>query len=190
MEENIHLQTRSALAVARFIDFCAIHSLAQPPGKIVKNLSTFLCQDVERTPTFAHHRKTTDGVLSFTSAHKAQENGGTATSAAEEVRLDKSRISRRGARLAFEQLSARFRSQLPPTCSFALFHPKPAMSAIAFRRLFSQAPCHVARRATPSLRRSMATETTHAVKKSSDMPWMVRVPFSPSFSSLFNLTLA
>ena len=115
MEENIHLQTRSALAVARFIDFCAIHSLAQPPDKIVKNLSTFLCQDVERTPTFAHHRKTTDGILSFTSAHKAQENGGTATSAAEEVRLDKSRISRRGARLAFEQLSARFRAQLLET---------------------------------------------------------------------------
>ena len=38
MEENLHLQTRSAVAVARFIDFCAAHSLAQPPDKIVKNL--------------------------------------------------------------------------------------------------------------------------------------------------------
>ncbi|KZV70640.1 SNF2 superfamily chromatin remodeling protein [Peniophora sp. CONT] len=114
MEENLHLQTRSAVAVARFIDFCAAHSLAQPPDKIVKNLSTFLCQDVERTPTFAQHRKTMDGILSFTSAHKAQENGA-ATTPADEVRLDKSRISRRGARLAFEQLSARFTAQLLDT---------------------------------------------------------------------------
>ncbi|ESK94301.1 tbp associated factor [Moniliophthora roreri MCA 2997] len=120
-EENLDLQTRSAVAVASFIDFCRQHQLPQPPEKIVKNLCTFLCQDIEQTPTFAYTRKFTDGILSYQAVSAAQHNGKEAAKEKdkdkekEAPRADdsaKSRISRRGAGLAFNQLSARFGADL------------------------------------------------------------------------------
>ena len=82
----MHLQTRSATAVANFVDFCAQHQLAQPPDKIVRNLCTFLCQDMERTPTFELHRKRHGAILSFGAAHrpheKDKENGASSSGAA------------------------------------------------------------------------------------------------------------
>ncbi|KAG5646696.1 hypothetical protein DXG03_002686 [Asterophora parasitica] len=118
-EENIDLQTRSAVAVSSFIEFCANHNLAQPPDKIVKNLCTFLCQDVEKTPTFAYTRKFTAGILSFQepSGPAAPPNGKSAGKEKEkdkkaEVKPDdtnsKAHLARRGAGLAFDQLSAKF----------------------------------------------------------------------------------
>ena len=102
----MHLQSRSATAVANFVDFCAQHQLAQPPDKIVRNLCTFLCQDVEQTPTFTFHRKTLNGVLSFAkSSSGAAPNGKDAKQAEDPA---KARLSRRGARLAFEKLSVKF----------------------------------------------------------------------------------
>ncbi|KAI6038454.1 hypothetical protein EDC04DRAFT_2695399 [Pisolithus marmoratus] len=64
-EENLDLQTRSAVAVANFIDFCVQHNISQPPDKIVKNLCTFLCQDVDQTPTFAYSRTALKGILTL-----------------------------------------------------------------------------------------------------------------------------
>lgn len=64
--------------MALFVEFCVQRDLGQPPDKIVKNLCTFLCQDVEQTPTFLYNRKILDGVLSFTkpsSASAAASNG-------------------------------------------------------------------------------------------------------------------
>lgn len=110
--------------MAAFVEFCTNHQLAQPPDKIVKNLCTFLCQDAEQTPTFAHHRKVTDGILSFQSMMK---EGSKPTAPQRNVKekdkdklpdipkLDessKSRLSRRGAGLAFNELSAKFNSNL------------------------------------------------------------------------------
>lgn len=100
--------------MAAFVDFCSSHSIAQPPDKIVKNLCTFLCQDAEQTPTFAFTRKYTDGILSFQatahSASQAKEIGKDKDKVEpdkmEEVR--KARLSRRGAGLAFDQLSSKF----------------------------------------------------------------------------------
>ncbi|KAJ3741734.1 SNF2 chromatin remodeling protein [Lentinula detonsa] len=115
-EENLDLQTRSAVAVAAFIEFCSVHQISQPPDKIVKNLCTFLCQDVEQTPTFAFTRKVTDGILSF---HKAGQVSTAATTkiAKDKSELpteetDKSPLSRRGARLAFDELSSKFGGRL------------------------------------------------------------------------------
>ena len=107
------LQTRSAVAVSSFIDFCALHGLAQPPDKIVKNLCTFLCQDVERTPTFAYHKKHLSGILSFQNASKAAENGVSEEDKAES--REKARLSRRGAGLAFVELSTKFGEKLLET---------------------------------------------------------------------------
>lgn len=109
-EENLNLQTRSAVAVSSFIDFCALHGLSQPPDKIVKNLCTFLCQDVERTPTFAYHKRHLSAILSFQKASKALENS-TPEDAKAESR-EKACLSRRGAGLAFVQLSNKFGEKL------------------------------------------------------------------------------
>ena len=86
-------------------------NLAQPPDKIVKNLCTFLCQDVEQTPTFLYHRKTLNGVLSFSkSPSGAASNGkdGVDKRAQQAEDPAKARLSRRGARLAFQKLSVKF----------------------------------------------------------------------------------
>ncbi|KAI0320174.1 SNF2 superfamily chromatin remodeling protein [Amylostereum chailletii] len=110
-EENVDLQTRSAVAVAAFIEFCAQHSLSQPPDKIVKNLCTFLCQDVERTPTWAFTQKQLKGIISFAGVAKSNETA-IAKDLTKVDALEKSRISRRGAGLAFVQLSSRFGPRL------------------------------------------------------------------------------
>jgi TATA-binding protein-associated factor len=106
----LDLQTRSAVAVSSFIDFCALHGLSQPPDKIVKNLCTFLCQDVERTPTFAYQKKHLSGILSFQTPSKASEYGVMEDDKAES--REKARLSRRGAGLAFIELSTKFGEKL------------------------------------------------------------------------------
>jgi TATA-binding protein-associated factor len=106
----LDLQTRSAVAVSSFIDFCALHGLSQPPDKIVKNLCTFLCQDVERTPTFAYHKKHLSATLSFQNAPKVVENNVPEDEKAEN--REKARLSRRGAGLAFVELSTKFGAKL------------------------------------------------------------------------------
>ncbi|KAL4065257.1 hypothetical protein J3A83DRAFT_4375778 [Scleroderma citrinum] len=117
-EANLDLQTRSAVAVANFIDFCVQHNISQPPDKIVKNLCTFLCQDVEQTPTFAYSRTTLKGILTLQSWSKTgnSKNGKDAQDKNEvsksEEETAKARLSRRGAGFAFQQLSAKFTSQL------------------------------------------------------------------------------
>lgn len=118
-EENIDLQQRSAVAVASFIEFCSQHNIKQPPDKIVKNLCTFLCQDTETTPTFAFHRRHTDGILSFQGSNirmqkdKAVNKPPTQTTdpgGTEENK--KAHLSRRGAGFAFNQLSSKFGHRL------------------------------------------------------------------------------
>ncbi|KAH9923909.1 SNF2 chromatin remodeling protein [Epithele typhae] len=112
-EENLSLQTHSASAVAAFVEFCVRRDLSQPPDKIVKNLCTFLCQDVEQTPTFLYHRKVLSGVLSFSkspAAAAAEASNGKDAKSAEDPA--KARLSRRGARLAFEKLSEKFGPKL------------------------------------------------------------------------------
>lgn len=117
---NLDFQTRSAVAVANFIDFCVQHNISQPPDKIVKNLCTFLCQDVEQTPTFAYSRTTLKGILTLQSWSKtgsskpgkeAQDKDKSEVSKSEEEAA-KARLSRRGAGLALQQLSAKFASRL------------------------------------------------------------------------------
>jgi TATA-binding protein-associated factor len=117
-EENLDLQTRSAVAVASFVEFCVHHKISQPPDKIVKNLCTFLCQDIEQTPTFAFTRKVKDGVLSFQGTTKAapprngKDGGKDKGDSSKADEAAKTRLSRRGAGLAFEKLSQKFEAEL------------------------------------------------------------------------------
>ncbi|KAH9948095.1 SNF2 chromatin remodeling protein [Amylocystis lapponica] len=110
-EENLDLQTHSAVAVASFVEFCVNRDLAQPPDKIVKNLCTFLCQDIDQTPTFAYSRKILDGVLSFPRSSSAG-NASLEKNVLSPEDAAKARLSRRGAHLAFVKLSAKFGPQL------------------------------------------------------------------------------
>lgn len=111
-EENLDLQTHSAAAVAAFVEFCVQRELSQPPDKIVKNLCTFLCQDIEQTPTFTYHRKTLNGVRSFSKNSAGPVANGKEASEKHVEDPAKARLSRRGARLAFEKLSIRFGPRL------------------------------------------------------------------------------
>jgi TATA-binding protein-associated factor len=85
----------------------------------VKNLCTFLCQDVEQTPTFAYTRQHTDGILSLHAVNPpSQQNGkdnGKLKDKPDVGKPDesaKARLSRRGARLAFDQLAVKFGPRL------------------------------------------------------------------------------
>jgi TATA-binding protein-associated factor len=85
----------------------------------VKNLCTFLCQDVEQTPTFAYTRQRTDGILSLhtvnpLSQQSSKENGKQKDKqdVGKPSETAKARLSRRGARLAFDQLAVKFGPQL------------------------------------------------------------------------------
>ena len=115
-EENVDLQTRSAVAVGCFVKFCVDHNLVQPPDKIVKNLCTFLCQDAEQTPTFSYTTTILDGILSFPGSKAAATLAESAKKdhapTAENCNTIKSRITRRGSVLAFVELSNRFGSHL------------------------------------------------------------------------------
>ena len=115
-EENVNLQTRSAVAVGSFVKFCVDNNLVQPPDKIVKNLCTFLCQDAEQTPTFSYTTMILDGILSFqgskaaaTLVESAKKDHASTTDSNDTT---KSRITRRGSVLAFVELSNRFGSRL------------------------------------------------------------------------------
>lgn len=118
-EENLDLQTRSAVAISAFIEFCANHNIAQPLDKIIKNLCTFLCQDVEQTPTFAYTRQRTDGILSLHAVNSlSQQSSKDSGKLKDKPGVEKpdesakARLSRRGARLAFDQLALKFGPRL------------------------------------------------------------------------------
>ena len=92
--------------------------IMQPPEKIVKNLCTFLCQDVEQTPAFALTKNTDKGILSVKSiltTDAQTSNGRGMKGVPADVLSDeaaKAKISRRGAELAFQQLSLKFGNTL------------------------------------------------------------------------------
>ncbi|KAF8520167.1 SNF2 chromatin remodeling protein [Hysterangium stoloniferum] len=107
-EDNIDLQLRSAKAVAAIVDVCSRLGTTPPLQKIVKNLCAFLCQDTEFTPTFSS--SPTEGILSFkqesvSSPHRAVKDKDSSPPSEEVI---KARLTRRGAHLAFVELSARF----------------------------------------------------------------------------------
>ena len=119
MEENVDLQRRSAAAVATFIATCTSLNVNQPPEKIVRNLCTFLCQDIDQTPAFNLMIQTEKGILStkaILAGEAATSNGKPLKVANSQVdfptEASKAKISRRGAELAFKELSAKFGEDL------------------------------------------------------------------------------
>ncbi|KAK4058278.1 TATA-binding protein-associated factor mot1 [Microbotryomycetes sp. JL221] len=67
-ESYIDLQQRSASSIAAFIDLCTRPNSpvkTNPSDKLIKNLCTFLCQDVSRTPIFASSKNVKRGILTL-----------------------------------------------------------------------------------------------------------------------------
>ncbi|GJJ12235.1 hypothetical protein Clacol_006476 [Clathrus columnatus] len=105
-EDNIDLQTRSARAVASVVAHCSRLGTTIPLQKLVKNLCAFLCQDAEFTPTFAE--EPSEGILSF--KRETAPIGRLKDKDSQSVSDDvvKARLTRRGAHLAFVELSNKF----------------------------------------------------------------------------------
>ncbi|GAA6010257.1 hypothetical protein JCM11491_005414 [Sporobolomyces phaffii] len=115
-EDNPDLQSRSARAIAAFIDYCSSPAStlrANPADKLVKNLCTFLCQDVTRTPIFATAKNSKAGILTL-EYEPARGTAPTAKEIKERQQLEDSdenksaKLVFRGAELALRELSSRF----------------------------------------------------------------------------------
>lgn len=86
---------------------------SNPSDKLVKNLCTFLCQDVSRTPIFAASKDLKKGILTL----EYRPARGVATKESKEASIDSeevitARLVYRGAQLALSQLAARFGPEL------------------------------------------------------------------------------
>lgn len=115
-EEDVDLQARSANAIAAFIDICSAPDSpvrSNPSDKLVKNLCTFLCQDVSRTPIFAASKGLKKGILTL----EYKPARGLATKDSKEASVESedvvtARLVYRGAQLALSELAARFGPEL------------------------------------------------------------------------------
>ena len=110
-EDNRELQARAAGSIAALIDLCSSPASpvrVNPSDKLVKNLCTFLCQDISRTPIFGAS-KAQEGILTLVhkparglAAKEAKE------AAAETDEVVAARLVSRGAQLALTELATRF----------------------------------------------------------------------------------
>lgn len=112
----MNLQARSASAIATFIDICSSPASTlrtNPSDKIVKNLCTFLCQDVSRTPIFATSKSTSTGIFSL---EFKPARGLAVKETKESLRVSDEAVAAklvfRGAQLALSELADRFGENL------------------------------------------------------------------------------
>ncbi|EGG04881.1 uncharacterized protein MELLADRAFT_116969 [Melampsora larici-populina 98AG31] len=118
-ETIIDLQTRSANALASFVDICTSPNSPvknDPTDKIIGNLSTYLCQDESQTPTFVKGKASKRGIF------LAQDNGirpstgasdsGLTSEASSDEASSQAKLLRRGAELALSSLAAKFGDDL------------------------------------------------------------------------------
>lgn len=116
------MQSRFAHGVASLVVFCSSPSStarANPSDKIVKNLATFVCQEIAHTAVFAAAKTDREGILSLRAAVGSTTTTGSsgkgrakevAVVDSEEVIL--SRITRRGAHAALARLAELFGPRL------------------------------------------------------------------------------
>ena len=112
------LQVRAAQSVAAFVDFCNSPLFVgknNPSDKIVKNLFTFLCQDIAVTPVFSAGVGATDGIASLKEEKPVPVKKTAAAVKDVPEETDEqiaSRLTRRGALEAFKALAVRFGGEL------------------------------------------------------------------------------
>lgn len=110
------MQARSANAIAALIDLCSSPNSpvkTNPSDKLIKNLCTFLCQDVSRTAIFAATKANKKGILTI----EYNPARGVATKESkvadpEPEDLLAAKLVYRGAEIALGQLAERFGADL------------------------------------------------------------------------------
>lgn len=116
------LQTRAARSIAAFASFYgpANPDRPNPTEKIVKNLCTFICQDVTFTPVFQDSRAIRDGILLVKKSvlgtapgkgakDKDKDKDATVIAEVEETpTMIKAKLVRRGAQLALSEMARKF----------------------------------------------------------------------------------
>ncbi|KAI8445371.1 hypothetical protein BY996DRAFT_6434687 [Phakopsora pachyrhizi] len=115
-EMLIDLQTRSACALAAFVDVCtSLNSPVKndPTDKIIGNLSTYLCQDESQTPTFVKSKSFKEGIFSAqdTGVRPLTKSGYPTGLSSEKVNseeISQAKLLRRGAELTLSSLAAKF----------------------------------------------------------------------------------
>ncbi|KAH8595680.1 putative helicase mot1 [Bisporella sp. PMI_857] len=108
-EENVELQQRSALALARLVQIFAEGGRSGPAQKVVTNLVQYSCIDTSETPELRPNVAITDNILSLRKEEDRKDHPDAEKFARE---AKGARITRRGAKEALEQLSEIFGDQL------------------------------------------------------------------------------
>ncbi len=108
-EENFELQKRSAASIASLVNFYANSERRGPADKVIANLMKFYCVDTSETPEFGPNATLQDSVLSL---RKEEDRRDHSDAAKYEMEARAARITRRGAKEAFDQLTQTFGKEL------------------------------------------------------------------------------
>lgn len=114
-ENNVDLQGRSARAIANLIESCSdpISPVrVNPSDKLIKNLCTFLCQDISKTPIFASSKSIDAGILSLLYKPARGLAGKDAKPVEDSEEVAATKLVFRGAQLALSELAIKFESRL------------------------------------------------------------------------------
>lgn len=109
LEENSELQRRSARGVASLIEFYAGADRRGPADKIIGNLVKFYCTDTAETPEFSPNATINENVLSL---KKDEDRKDIADAVKYQIEVKGARITRRGAKEAFDRLTHIFGGNL------------------------------------------------------------------------------
>lgn len=108
-EESEILQSRAASSVASLVQYCnspLFTNPVNPCDKVIKNLYTFLCQDVAVTPVFS---ASTDGIITLLEENSPLQRKGSVKDLPEESEQQMAaRVTRRGALEAFKAMAKKF----------------------------------------------------------------------------------
>jgi TATA-binding protein-associated factor len=108
-EENEEVQSRSASAVARLIDYYTQSTKKGPVDKLVSNLTKFSCVDTSETPEYDPNADFTDIMLSL---RKEEDRKDHPDAARFEREAKEARVMRRGAKMALSYLAQKYGSNL------------------------------------------------------------------------------
>ena len=109
-EENIELQNRSALSIASLLNYYSKNASGRGPfDKIIGNLVKFYCIDTSETPEFTPNISFKESILSLRKEEDRREHPDAAKYEAE---ARAAKITRRGAKEAFDQLNGVFNRNL------------------------------------------------------------------------------
>ena len=108
-EENFELQKRSAASLASLMNYYANSDRRGPADKVIANLMKFYCVDTSETPEFEPNAILQDSVLSL---RKEEDRRDHPDALRYEMEAKAARITRRGAKEAFDQLNQMFGKDL------------------------------------------------------------------------------